>query len=245
MKRGFKCRNDVLKNLKHEYDRIVHEKYNGVFLDGLKNFNNIAEDELRQVLLEFYENARSRDQAWKTCKGSLYEYAVYRYITQIIENNESLKRRLIIRMGDEALDTHGDQIAIKNWCDIFPDVDILIIDKDTQLVKAILSCKTSLRERLTETAFWKREFEKTKELTDIKVIFITPDKDNELKTETNRYILLHVIDYTFITDPERYESLIKSYRKKYGDRDDFGLLLDRVKSIDDMKKFFNKVFAQR
>jgi len=88
----------------------------------------------------------------------------------------------------------------KGWT----DVDILIIEKYTNSVIAILLYKTSLRERLTETAFWKRELEKTRDMREIKLIFVTTDKDNELRTETNRYILLHVIDYTFITDPKKY-----------------------------------------
>lgn len=66
-------------------------------------------------------------------------------------------------------------------------------------------------------------------------MFITIDKDDELKNESNRYIILHVIDYVVITDPTRYESLIKSYREKYGDRGDFNLLIKKIKQIDDIE----------
>jgi len=142
-------------------------------------------------------------------------------------------------MGDEALDSQKDQIVIRNWNDIFPDVDILIVERGSNLIMAILSCKTSLRERLTETAFWKRELEKTRDMKKIKLIFVTTDKDNELRTETNRYILLHVIDYTFITDPNKYDELIKIYKRKYGDRKDFNQLLIRVKFIDEIKDFLH------
>ncbi len=199
MRRGFKCKKEVLENLKRNYDQIVVNRYNQSFLEALKNFDSIAENNLRSILREYYSNQRSRDQAWRTCKGSLYEYAVFRYIQNIIKNNEMLKDKIMVIMGDEALISHKDQIVIRNWCDIFPDVDILVIEKETNLVIAILSCKTSLRERLTETAFWKRELEKTRDMTDTKLVFVTTDKDNELRIETNRYILLHVVDYTFIT----------------------------------------------
>ena len=245
MRRGFKCKKEVLETLKQGYDSIVRSRFQGNFLDALKNFDSLAEDSLRGILIRYYPNQRSRDQAWKTCKGSLYEYAVFRYIQNIVENDDLLKDKIIVMMGDEALISHKDQIIIRNWCDIFPDADILIIDKRTDSVIAILSCKTSLRERLTETAFWKRELEKTRDMTEIKLVFVTTDKDNELRTETNRYILLHVIDYTFITDPEKYNELIEAYEKKYGNRDDFKELLRKVKFIDEMEDFILHLLNRR
>jgi len=245
MRRGFKCKKEVLKALKQGYDSIVRNRFRGNFLDTLKNFDLLAENSLRSILIKYYPNQRSRDQAWKTCKGSLYEYAVFRYIQNIVENDDILKDKIIVMMGDEALISHKDQIVIRNWCDIFPDVDILIIDKQTNSVIAILSCKTSLRERLTETAFWKRELEKTRDITEIKLVFVTTDKDNELRTETNRYILLHVVDYTFITNQEKYDELIEAYKKKYGNREDFKELLRRVKFIDEIEDFMHHLLNRR
>jgi type II restriction enzyme len=245
MRRGFKCKNEVFDALKRSYDQIVINRYQGNFLEALKIFDSIAEGDLRFVLMKYYPSQRSRDQAWRTCKGSLYEYAVFRYVQDIVENNEELNDKIVVVMGDEALITHRDQIVVRNWCDIFPDVDILIIEKVTNLVIAILSCKTSLRERLTETAFWKRELEKKRDMTDIKLVFITTDKDNELRTETNRYILLHVIDYTFITDPDKYAELINAYKRKYGEREDFDQLLRRVKFIDEIEDFLHHLINRR
>ena len=245
MRRGFKCKEEVLEALKEGYDEIVMKRFCQNFLETLKNFDSITESALRNILIRYYPKQRSRDQAWKTCKGSLYEYAVFKYIQNIVENDEILKDKIIIMMGDKALISYKDQIVIRNWCDIFPDVDILIIEKETNSVMAILSCKTSLRERLTETAFWKRELEKIKNATEIKLVFVTTDKDNELRTETNRYILLHVVDYTFITDSEKYNELIEAYKKKYGNRDDFHELLKRIKSIDKIKNFMHHLLNRR
>jgi len=237
VRRGFKCKKDLLEELKQNYDNIVADRYGDNFLEALKNFDALAENSLRTILEKYYPIQRSRDQAWKTCKGSLYEYAVFRCIQRIVESNAVLKNRIMAIMGDEASSSHRDQIIIRNWNEIIPDIDILLIDRKTNSVITIISCKTSLRERLTETAFWKRELEKARDMTDVKLIFVTTDKDNELRTETNRYILLHVIDYTFITNLEKYNELINTYKRKYGDRDDFEQLLERIKSIDEMKTF--------
>jgi len=149
MRRGFKCKKEILEELEQNYDSIVRRRYQNDFLEALKNFDSLAENNLRNTLIRYYSNQRSRDQAWKTCKGSLYEYAVFRYVQNIIEKSGKLKEKIIVMTGDETLTSHRDQIVIRNWSDIFPDVDILIIEKKTNLVMAILSCKTSLRERLT------------------------------------------------------------------------------------------------
>jgi len=241
MRRGFKCKKEVLEALKQGYDDMIRNRFHGNFLDALKNFDSLAENNLRNILTRYYPSQRSRDQAWKTCKGSLYEYAVFRYMQNIVENDEVLKNKITVMMGDEALISHKEQIVIRNWSDIFPDVDILIIEKETNSVIAILSCKTSLRERLTETAFWKRELEKTRNMTEIKLVFITTDKDNELRTDTNRYILLHVVDYTFITDPDKYEELINAYERKYGSRGDFNQLLMKIKFIGEIEDFIHNL----
>ncbi|BAU23476.1 hypothetical protein THC_1097 [Caldimicrobium thiodismutans] len=238
MRRGFICKKEILDKLKKIYDKIVEKEYNGNYLSAIQNFDTFAEATLRDNLLKFYKNQRSRDQAWKTCKGSLYEYAVFKVIEQIIIEDNELNSMFMVTMSDKDLYNYKDQVAIKNWTEIFPDADILIVEKNKNLVRVIISCKTSLRERLTETAFWKREIEKTKN-EKILLIFMTTDKDDELKIDTNRYILLHVIDYTFITDRSKYTKLLESYKKKYGNREDFQKLISKVRFIADIKDFLH------
>ena len=128
MRRGFKCRREIIEKLRQEYDALVKKEYQGNFLKALKNFDAIAEDNLRDELKDYYSKQRSRDQAWKTCKGSLYEYAIFRYIQDIINDGAELKTKIEVIMGDEALASYGEQITIRNWSVIFPDVDILLVE---------------------------------------------------------------------------------------------------------------------
>ncbi len=241
MRRGFKCKKEVLDELKEAYDDVVNNQFGGDLLETLQNFENVAENDLRRILEKYYSTEKSRNQAWKTCKGALYEYAVFRYIKNIVENDPVLSDRFDVRMGNEVLSEYKDQLVIRNWRDIYPDIDILLVDKRTNRVRAILSCKTSLRERLTETAFWKRELERTRDMGNIRVVFVTTDKDNELKSETNRYILLHVVDYTFITDPQKYDGLMRVYEKKYGRRQDFENLRRKIRFIDEIDNFMRNL----
>lgn len=239
MKRGFKCKGEVLIALTKKYDEIVSKEYYGNYLDAVQNFDDLAENKLRTILQDFYERPGSRDQAWRTCKGTLYEYAVFKVLNQMVIKDPELDCKFMVMRGDEVLLRYKDQVVIRNWSEIFPDIDIFIVEKRTNLVRVIISCKTSLRERLTETAFWKRELEKSDSTKDIKLVLITTDKDDELRIDTNRYILLHVIDCTFVTDPQKYEELIKSYKERYGDKKDFTKIISKVKNITDIKDFLH------
>ena len=141
-------------------------------------------------------------------------------------------------MGEDII-RYKDGFVIKNWSEIFPDVDLLIVKENK--VEVIISCKTSLRERLTETAFWKRELERFETTRNIKIVLITTNKDDELQQDLNRYILLHVLNCTFITDPQKYEQLINDFKNKYGNRSEFPDLILKVRFIADFEQFLNQL----
>ena len=233
-----RCRREVFNHLRIVYDKIASERFKNDYLEILKKFDSIAEGELRKTLAKYYSNQRSRDQAWKTCKGKLYEYAVFKYIEQIIRKNEELNKKFSIVMGEDII-RYKDGFVIKNWSEIFPDVDLLIVKENK--VEVIISCKTSLRERLTETAFWKRELERFETTRNIKIVLITTNKDDELQQDLNRYILLHVLNCTFITDPQKYEQLINDFKNKYGNRSEFPDLILKVRFIADFEQFLNQL----
>jgi len=238
LRRRFRCRSDILSLLKREYNNIVSNQYGGDFLKAIQDFDAIAETRLRVILDAFYKSPRSRDQAWRTCKGELYEYAVFKCVQQVVSSDELLSRKFKVVPGNQVA-TYEDQVAIRNWSEVLPDIDILIVERETDRVRVIISCKTSLRERFTETAFWKRELERHESTRDLLLVFITTDKDDELRKDTNRYILLHVVDCTFITDFEKHRQLIRAYRERYGGRRDFARIYSKVKRIDEIKEFLH------
>ena len=231
-------RREILNHLRIIYDKIASERFKNDYLEILKKFDSIAEEELRKTLAKYYPNQRSRDQAWKTYKGKLYEYAVFRYIEQIIRKNEELNKKFSIVMGKDIM-KYKDGFVIKNWREIFPDVDLLIVKENK--VEVIISCKTNLRRKLTKIAFWKRELERFETTRNIKVILITTNKDNKLQQDLNRYILLHVLDGTFITDPKKYEQLINDFKNKYGDKPEFPELISKVRFIADFEQFLKQL----
>ncbi|MEM2677557.1 MAG: BsaWI family type II restriction enzyme [Thermofilaceae archaeon] len=233
--RGFKCKGRVLATLREEYRGIVDSEYGGDYAKALGEFEPISEERLRKVLDDFYHAARSRDQAWRNCKGALYEYAVCWAAKQIVEKTPGLRGLLVISK-DELTNCHQKQVALRNWSDVYPDVDMLVVNR-CGTVKAIASCKTSVRERLAQTAFWKRELSRNEGTKTVKVLFFTIDADGELKTDGNRYIIHHVLDCTFVTDDARYEELIRYFKGKFGEKEDFETLLAKIKKLSDLGGF--------
>jgi type II restriction enzyme len=220
-----------LKELYDEYVRKSKKK----FLEAIEEFEDITEKGIRSEFSEILKKSggktqRSIDQAWRNCKGSLYEYAICRALDEILTGDASLAQKIDIIHGSKLNMDIKDQLIIRNWSDILPDVDLAIINKSCGMVVAVLSCKTSLRERLTETAFWSRELKPK----GIDIIFITTDKDEEITMETNRYIVMHVLDYTIITDPKRYDEIINEWKKKYGNKPDFNDNIRRVLKFADI-----------
>ena len=148
---------------------------------------------------------------------------------EILTGDTSLAQRIDIIHGSK-LSVFKKQLVIRNWSDILPDADFAIINRKCGRVVAVLSCKTSLRERLTETAFWARELKPK----GIDVIFITTDKDGEITAEVNRYIVLHVLDYTVITDPQRYNEIVYEWRRSYGSKPDFNIKISKLLKFTDI-----------
>lgn len=242
--RGFKCKSEILEFLKKKYEEITTINFNEDYLIAIEHFDEITEYVLRKFLNERYEKSRSADQAWKSCKGEVYEYAIFKLLDKMITQDSRLSSNLKVEKGDDIIKRFPQKISIRNWREIFPDIDLVILDRKEDEILAILSCKTSLRERLTETAFWRRELQRFEHLAKIKCIFITTDKDEELKTETNRYILLHIIDYTIVTDPRKYELLISHYKRKYGNRHDFEYLTNKIRPVRDFPKILQEFLSK-
>ncbi len=66
------------------------------------------------------------------------------------------------------------------WGLHLPDADIIIYDPKSLKVIAILSSKSTLRERIAETGYWKIKISQDPVTKNIKVFFVTPDEDGTL-----------------------------------------------------------------
>jgi len=228
------CSSKVFNVIKRFYDDHIRDNRLS-FRQALQYFESISEKIIRPKL----GSGRSTDQAWRSCKGSLYEYAVCRALDEILSSDLLLSQKIDILHGSKLeYDLNlRSQVVIKNWSDILPDVDFVIVNKSCNKAMAVMSCKTSLRERITETAFWSKELRPK----GIEIIFVTTDKDGEItSSDINRYVVMHVFDYTVITDSNRYEQIIEEWKRKYGYREDFCTLINRVISFNDIERILHQ-----
>lgn len=132
---------------------------------------------------------RDTDQSWRSFKGhnleKLIEYIIVDGVRslglEIINGNKiekrtkndivfsTLKRNLCIDYGEYGMH--------------LPDVDMVIYEPETCKVIAVLSSKVTLRERVTETGYWKFKLNEQAYTRHIKVFFITLDEDGTLTTK--------------------------------------------------------------
>jgi len=128
------------------------------------------------------------EQSWKGFKGNALEGLILYIINDeiTIMGLKIVKGKKFERTKPENLSTELKHVK-KNLSIDFgkfgfhtPDVDLVIYDPKTYKVIAVLSSKVTLRERITQTAYWNLKM-KNYELTNhIKVYFITPDEDGTL-----------------------------------------------------------------
>ena len=98
-----------------------------------------------------------------------------------------VKRNLLVDFGE-----HGS---------FLPDSDIVIYSPEDGSVKAIISCKVTLRERIAQSGFWKLRLLADEVTEHIKVLFVTPDEDSTLirdRTNKSKAIALHELDGTYV-----------------------------------------------
>lgn len=62
---------------------------------------------------------------------------------------------------------------------IVPDADIVIYDKNSYKIIAVLSCKASLRERVAQAAYWKLKFQYNDTTKEILYYLLSTDNDGD------------------------------------------------------------------
>jgi len=168
---------DLIKIYETEKKKYGEKVYNHIS----EVFEKAKKDHKKNFSLTDHE------QSWRAFKGKNLEKLILYIIKDQVEtlglkiisgnalektNNTHLsagmskiKRNLLIDFGD-----FGHHL---------PDVDLIIYTKDFRVL-ATISSKVTLRERITQTGYWKLKFLQDPVTKNIKVFFITPDEDGTL-----------------------------------------------------------------
>ena len=156
-------------------------------------------------------------QSWNSVKGQLFErFAHYVILSMIRESSaKNLKLAYGNKTGEEDSDTSRitEQKTARNSIKVdfgdqgkwSPDADLIVYSNyDDIRVEAIISCKTSLRERIAQTAFWRYKLASLENTSHIENFLITLDSDGvffDNKPSKSRAIALNELDAIFVLKP--------------------------------------------
>ena len=137
------------------------------------------------------------EQSWRSVKGRGLERVLEYMLKQQLKAMD-----LELLQANEV--GHLLKIDFGEYGEHFPDVDLVVYQANRDRVLAILSIKASLRERATQTAYWRtklRDFSKTR---NIQVFLLTPNSDDILRSNRQpnkqRAILETDIDSIYIVN---------------------------------------------
>ncbi len=131
---------------------------------------------------------QDHEQSWKGFKGNSLEKLIAHIIKDEVERlglkvvkGSKLERTKPKNLSEE-LSKVKRAVAVDygEWGLHLPDADIIIYEPRNSRVIAVLSSKSTLRERIAETGYWKVKFSQDPITKNIKVLFITLDEDGTL-----------------------------------------------------------------
>jgi type II restriction enzyme len=140
---------------------------------------------------------KDAEQAWHVFIGNSFQNLVYAILKgyfanlkkkdktfqnlQILKESEVNKNDIIVR---KLAIRYGDHLLL-------PDTDMVIAnhtieDPWNSEVLAIVSCKTSLRERIAQACYWKLKLLSCDTTKNVRVFLTTTDNDNDFVLQENR-----------------------------------------------------------
>lgn len=205
---------EVLDALISAYDKVQEGAPEEV--DVAQLFEEVAKPIHEQIFTSGRPEG-NLGQSWNSVKGQLFERFAHYTIQSMIEemSAENLKLAYGNKTGEEDSDTSriAEQKIARNSIMIdfgdqgkwSPDADLIVYSNyDDIRVEAIISCKTSLRERIAQTAFWRYKLASLESTSHIKNILITLDSDSVFvgnKPSKPRAIALNELDAIFVLKP--------------------------------------------
>jgi len=175
------------RKFKEEYGKEAFKRINEFFQKEEEIFYKNKIKELMETRnLSKREATIKARQSWVATIGrnleKIFEIMIVDFCEEnnlYITNDRILKRNNLPR--DLDLVKRAILVDFGNYS-LLPDGDLIIYkkNKDFPEIIAILSIKNSFRERYTETPYWKLKLLQSDITKHIKVMMITPDRDNEV-----------------------------------------------------------------
>jgi len=195
-----------------------------------------------------FTNVRDAEQSWHSYIGNKFQELIYeilkRYVEQLKKDDEKYRTLCVLNAGEvRRNDILFRKVAVR-YGDflLLPDLDICIADCTgdwNSKILCVVSCKTSLRERIAQACYWKLKFLASDVTKHIKIYLVTTDNDkdfflNRRRREEysgksrNRIISEYELDGIYILREDFSEEMESEKVKKY------------EKIFDDLKRIFGK-----
>ena len=207
---------DDLKNMYREIRRQEGAR-------AYKSVSQLLKDAKERHKQDFLKDKPEGDheQSWRSFKGKNFEKLIQYIITESIEalglkiaNGDRLDRS---KKLPQELDSVKRNVSIHyaGFGLQLPDADIIVYDPNDFQIVAVISSKTSLRERIAQTGYWKLKLLESGNTAHIKVYLITADTDKDLTkrypTKKPRVIAEVELDGTYVLTEE---NLVESDKVK-------------------------------
>ncbi len=171
--------------------KLYEEKKKIYGIDAYKHISELLKEAKEIHKSDWLKNPtpnRDHEQSWKGFKGNNLEKLIAHIIKDEVESLglKIVKGSKLDRTKPENLSEELSKVkrAVSvnygEWGLHLPDADIIIYDPNKFKIVAILSSKSTLRERVAETGYWKIKLSQDPVTKDIKVLFVTPDEDGTL-----------------------------------------------------------------
>jgi type II restriction enzyme len=177
-------------------------------------------------------------QSWNSYVGGVFERLVYyilkNYVVQVSKKPEFANFSLFTEDEIIANDFLHQKLSIRYGKKerVLPDVDMAIVDyyafnPAKSVIVAIISCKTSLRERIAQACYWKLKLISADTTKHIQVFLATSDNDKDFdigdkgERSRDRIIAEYELDGVYILKgdfKQQWESKkVKQYDKIFED----------------------------
>lgn len=175
----------------------IYEKYKKFYGDNAYKYISKILIEAKSIhYKDFLKNPtphKDHEQSWKGFKGNALEKLIDHILKEKIEE---LNLRLVAGKKFERTNPKNLSIELqrvkKNLSIDFgkfgfhiPDVDLVIYDPRNDKVIAVLSSKSTLRERIAQSGYWHFKIKNYFLTKHIKVFFLSPDEDGNFSKNKN------------------------------------------------------------
>jgi len=224
--------NDLIgmyEDRKKQYGDRAYLHVSEIFEEARERYKKDYLSSPRATRLKAQGKTPDAEQSWKPFKGANFEKLVL-YI--IKEELESMGLRCVsggklLRLKNlplELSDVYHKLVVRYGRYSILPDADLVIYEPESHEVIGIVSCKTTLRERIAQTAYWKLKLSQDPLTMHIKGYFVTADEDRDLarglssaQVSRNRIIVEHELDGTYVFHDVEESEKVKPFPKFIAD----------------------------